>query len=158
MQILDWAEYEHKMRKRLSQVPDFRVIVVDGTPGFLVPRSCVKANHKKREITWEAQLEILGLHGFLLVETGKRKKKKLTLPLCLVSREGRALVSLLLNTVNNEGQGRFLLAFDVGEGTVVAEITLDLKPLVVVYLMSTLMPTLEEFRMAPDCPFCENEK
>jgi len=130
-------------------------------PAFVLKNDSDIIVNKDGSITWAAREIGVGLHSFLEVKTGERKKKTIYFPLCLVSPRSRELLVPLINTTVDPKDGRlnskeaevYIVLKDRGG----IKLNFSLPSLTTQEVMLNLFPQdlLPRYK-SKHCPFCKD--
>lgn len=131
----------------------------NGYPAFMLKNNSNLVSNKDGSVTWKACEIGLGLHSFIELTTGEAKKKRIYIPLCLVSPKSRQYIKLLLDTTRtpkdaryNSKEAEFYVLTPNEKG---ARVKVKLTSLAMHYVMLQLFPS--DFLLkwkSQSCPFC----
>jgi len=163
--ILTPEEAERKMRYYWSKATPYTyglVLEEDGKPlvVFVLRRADDVVRDEDGGVTWKVREISLGLHSFIELTTGEKRKRTVYLPICLVNPHTRkAFETLVLSTVDprdgrlNSKHAECYIARPDGKAF---KIQLELPGLTMMYLMLKVMPPDFAVHMkSTECAFCK---
>jgi len=103
--LVSQEEYEEAMTKYSSSMPSHVSSFVDGQFNFILNKA-IDVDSDPEGISWRATEVGLGLHSWIELIIGEKRKAKVCLPICLVNSEARRIAYVLLRTSIDPDDGK----------------------------------------------------
>ena len=163
LNLLSPNETERLIEFYMANSESFQFGVLNnGEAAFMLKNEKALSVNKDGSVTWRLREIGVGLHSFLELTTGETKRKTVYLPLCLVNKETRQLLTPLLNSTVKEEDGRlnsrdgeFWILTPLGLGF---KVHCKLENLTLQHVMLKFFPSDFALRFETEhCPFCRKK-